>query len=112
MRKPETKRDFMLTLLDLNGTGYWITRQEYSSLKHAIQQQDVTYLERANQWHLADSYRAMEEQADKVFKESNIEARSNTGKVKRKYSHLFDLFMIIMTSGLWIIWMLIRPKYY
>lgn len=34
------------------------------------------------------------------------------GRVKRKYSLLFDIFMICMTGGLWIIWMLLRPKYY
>jgi len=34
------------------------------------------------------------------------------GRIKRKYSLLFDIFMICITGGLWIIWMLIRPKYY
>ena len=33
-------------------------------------------------------------------------------KVKRKYSLLFDVFMIFITGGLWIIWMIFRPKYY
>lgn len=33
-------------------------------------------------------------------------------RVKRKHNLLFDLFMICITSGLWLIWMLIRPKYY
>ena len=36
----------------------------------------------------------------------------NKGPVKRKHSILFDLFMIVITGGLWIIWMIIRPKYY
>ena len=31
---------------------------------------------------------------------------------RRKYSTLFDIIMIICTGGLWIIWMLLRPKYY
>ena len=34
------------------------------------------------------------------------------GRVRRKRSLLFDLFMICITGGLWIIWMFIRPKYY
>ena len=33
-------------------------------------------------------------------------------RVRRKYNIIFDLFMICITSGLWLIWMLIRPKYY
>lgn len=32
--------------------------------------------------------------------------------VRRKRSLLFDLFMIFITGGLWIIWMIFRPKYY
>ena len=34
------------------------------------------------------------------------------GRVKRKYSLLFDILMICFTGGLWIIWMILRPKYY
>ena len=34
------------------------------------------------------------------------------GRVRRKYSLLFNIFMICITGGLWIIWMLLRPKYY
>ena len=34
------------------------------------------------------------------------------GRVKRKYSLLFDILMIFLTGGLWIIWMILRPKYY
>lgn len=33
-------------------------------------------------------------------------------RIKRKYSLLFDIFMICITGGLWIIWMILRPKYY
>ncbi len=33
-------------------------------------------------------------------------------RVKRKYSLLGDLLMICFTGGLWIIWMILRPKYY
>ncbi len=35
-----------------------------------------------------------------------------SGHIRRKYSILFDIFMIFITGGLWIIWMIIRPKYY
>ncbi|MBE6619484.1 MAG: zinc ribbon domain-containing protein [Ruminococcaceae bacterium] len=34
------------------------------------------------------------------------------GRIRRKYSFLFDLIMIFFTGGLWIIWMILRPKYY
>ena len=33
-------------------------------------------------------------------------------RVRRKYNIILDLFMICITGGLWLIWMLIRPKYY
>lgn len=34
------------------------------------------------------------------------------GRVRRRYSLLLDIFMIVCTGGLWIIWMILRPKYY
>ena len=34
------------------------------------------------------------------------------GRIKRKHSLLFDILMICFTGGLWIIWMILRPKYY
>ena len=37
---------------------------------------------------------------------------SSGGRFRRRHSFLFDLFMICMTGGLWIIWMILRPKYY
>ena len=42
---------------------------------------------------------------DKITTEGNIE------KVKKKYNVAIDILMIIITSGLWIIWMIFRPKY-
>ena len=39
-------------------------------------------------------------------------AASAGGRVRRKRSLLFDIIMICLTGGLWIIWMIIRPKYY
>ena len=36
----------------------------------------------------------------------------NSESIRKKHSILFDLFMICITGGLWIIWMIIRPKYY
>lgn len=35
-----------------------------------------------------------------------------TTRIPRHYSILFDLLMICLTDGLWIIWMIARPKYY
>ena len=37
---------------------------------------------------------------------------NNVIRFPRKYNKIFDFFMILMTAGLWIIWMIIRPKYY
>ena len=34
------------------------------------------------------------------------------GRVRRRYSLLFDIIMICFTGGLWIFWMIFRPKYY
>lgn len=34
------------------------------------------------------------------------------GRIRRRYSLLFDIVMICITGGLWIIWMILRPKYY
>ncbi len=39
-------------------------------------------------------------------------AASASGPMRRHHSILFDIFMIFITGGLWIIWMLLRPKYY
>jgi len=39
-------------------------------------------------------------------------ATAQVGRVRRRRSFLFDLFMIFITGGLWIIWMIFRPKYY
>ena len=38
-------------------------------------------------------------------------AAASSGRVRRHYSLLFDIFMICITGGLWIIWMILRPKY-
>ena len=34
------------------------------------------------------------------------------GRVRRKYSLLFDIIMLFCTAGLWAIWMILRPRYY
>jgi len=34
------------------------------------------------------------------------------GRIRRRYNHFLDFILIIFTGGLWIIWMLLRPKYY
>ena len=38
-------------------------------------------------------------------------AAASSGRTRRKPSLLFDIFMICITGGLWIIWMILRPKY-
>ena len=39
-------------------------------------------------------------------------AAAGVGRIRRRRSLIFDIFMICITGGLWIIWMLVRPKYY
>ncbi len=43
---------------------------------------------------------------------ASASASSANGLNRKRHSILFDLFMIFITGGLWIIWMIIRPKYY
>lgn len=39
-------------------------------------------------------------------------ASSSSGRVRRRRSVLFDIFMFFITGGLWLIWIILRPKYY
>lgn len=39
-------------------------------------------------------------------------ASSSGGRTRRKYSLLLDIIMLFVTGGLWLIWMIVRPKYY
>ena len=43
---------------------------------------------------------------------SSAAAAAAAGGIRRRHSLLFDIFMILITGGLWIIWMIVRPKYY
>lgn len=43
---------------------------------------------------------------------SSSASNINQGPIRKKHSILFDIFMICITGGLWIIWMIVRPKYY
>ena len=40
-----------------------------------------------------------------------VNQNTNTGGTPIIYSGLLDFIMILLTSGLWIIWMICRPKY-
>lgn len=55
------------------------------------------------------------QQSDKniIINNSASAAAFSTGPTKQKkhYNLLLDLILILCTGGLWIIWMLIRPKY-
>lgn len=54
------------------------------------------------------------QQSDKnIIINNSASAASSTGPTKQKkhYNFLLDLILILCTGGLWIIWMLIRPKY-
>ena len=37
---------------------------------------------------------------------------ANIGRIRRKHSLMLDVLMMFLTGGLWLIWMIIRPKYY
>lgn len=39
-------------------------------------------------------------------------ASSNNARGRRHYSLLLDIIMLFVTGGLWIFWMIFRPKYY
>jgi len=44
---------------------------------------------------------------------NNTNTNVNTvGRIRRKRSALLDITLIFCTGGLWIIWMILRPKYY
>jgi uncharacterized membrane protein YvbJ len=54
------------------------------------------------------------QQSDKnIIINNSASAASSPGPTKQKkhYNFLLDLILILCTGGLWIIWMLIRPKY-
>lgn len=36
---------------------------------------------------------------------------SNNGRIRKKHSLLLDIILIFLTGGLWIFWMIFRPKY-
>ena len=42
----------------------------------------------------------------------NQNANSNDIRIPRHYNGLVDFLMICCTGGLWIIWMIFRPKFY
>lgn len=43
---------------------------------------------------------------------SSASAAAINGRIRRHHSLLLDILLIFITGGLWIIWMIIRPKYY
>ena len=43
---------------------------------------------------------------------SSASATAFAGRVRRHHNLLLDLILICCTGGLWIIWMICRPKYY
>ena len=42
---------------------------------------------------------------------SSSSSATDHTKQKKHYNHLLDFILILCTGGLWIIWMIIRPKY-
>ena len=64
--------------------------------------------------HCGVETKNMKSSTDKNIVINNSASSSATNanaKRKKKYNLLIDLIMICVTCGLWIIWMLIRPKY-
>lgn len=43
---------------------------------------------------------------------ASVSVTSHSVRLRKHHSLLFDILMICVTGGLWIIWMIIRPKYY
>lgn len=46
-----------------------------------------------------------------IINNSASSSASMPEKRKKKYNIFVDLLLILFTGGLWIIWMIIRPKY-
>ena len=46
-----------------------------------------------------------------IINNSASSSASMPEKRKKKYNIFVDLLLIFITGGLWIIWMIIRPKY-
>lgn len=46
-----------------------------------------------------------------IINNSASSSASMPEKRKKKYNIFIDLLLILFTGGLWIIWMIIRPKY-
>lgn len=42
---------------------------------------------------------------------ANISNENSNKKIRKKYNLAIDIVMIVFTCGLWIIWMIFRPKY-
>ena len=43
---------------------------------------------------------------------TNMNTNVNRGRVRRKYSFFWDVVLTLCTGGLWLIWVILRPKYY
>ena len=62
------------------------------------------------------NFTAVKEKEQPIIINNNNTAKSfsaasaNAGG-RRRHSVLFDILMICLTGGLWVIWMLLRPKY-
>ncbi len=47
-----------------------------------------------------------------IVNQSSSSSSSSRKGMPRVYNPVVDFFMICFTGGLWLIWMLCRPKYY
>lgn len=63
--------------------------------------------------HCGVSTRNLDKDKDKSIIINNSSSSSSTAKLKPKKQHslLLDIILIFLTGGLWIIWMIMRPKY-
>ena len=67
--------------------------------------------------HCGVETKNLDKNKDKSINIVNQSSSSSTSTSNRKgyprvYNGFFDFFMICCTGGLWIIWMILRPKYY
>ena len=47
-----------------------------------------------------------------IVNQSSSSSTSKSGRTPRVYNTGLDILMLFLTGGLWLIWMIARPKYY
>lgn len=82
-----------------------------SDVNNVYQESKKTSSTPKYQYRPSPAYQAQPPSAPPIIINNKNVNKNTVGKVRRKRSCLFDAFMICITCGLWIIWMIFRPKY-